>query len=139
MPRVQINLDDNLHDILAQRATTHNLNINYEIVAILENLFIEKPFDYISALKTIIDETAAIEVGQTFALHDLPFFNTIEHWKPNNEQMALKPSGIRAKLGRMFNDAVENKCVPHVIRALNDKGELKFKGSTSLYLKIAQE
>lgn len=70
-------------------------------------------------------------IGVDFALVDLPSFKDISVTQAENAN--LKPSVVRARLGKMFNVRVKGGNIGDVIRSTDNKGNLKFSSRSAVY------
>lgn len=136
MARINLSIDDNLFDLLKDDADKHNCTVNVYLVTILEKMYKQSPFDYQTALETLEREAKSQTKGEDFALFQLPSFSEISVVKAENAN--LKPSIVRARLGKMFNTRVSEKKVGNVVRSKDKNGKLKFISRTAVY-KIKDE
>lgn len=137
MPRINLSIDQELFDLLQEAADEQNCTVNVHIISVLEGLYKQNPFDYQAALNKLIDETTFKSNGEEFTLVGLPSFSEISTAKA--EDAKIKPSIVRARLGKLFNAAVNNEKVPFVERAKNQKGELKFLNRAAVYIKNKED
>jgi hypothetical protein len=133
MPRINLSIDQELFDLLKDAADEQNCTVNVHIISILERLYKQNPFDYQAALSNLIEETKFKSNGEEFTLVDLPSFSEISTAKA--EDAKIKPSIVRARLGKLFNAAVSNGNVPFIKRAKKENGELKFSSRAAVYIK----
>lgn len=135
MPRVNLSIDEDLFKCLEKDATAHNSTVNVHIISILEGLYKQNPFDYQAALNKLIDETQLKSNGEEFTLVELPSFSEICVAKA--EEANVKPSIVRARLGKMFNSGVRKGNIKGVKRQTvvkNNKEELKFSSRAAVYV-----
>lgn len=135
MPRVNLSITQELYDNLEKAAENNNTTINMLVLNVLESMYAEKiTYDYSIALQSLIEESNEMETE--FTLADLPTFANIEVTTMDNGYM--KPATVRARLGKMYNEAVRNGKIQNVERAViekNGKEELKFISRAAVYLK----
>lgn len=131
MARINLSIDDDLFDLLKEDADIHNCTVNVYLVTILEKMYKQSPFDYQTALETLEREAKSQSKGVDFTLVDLPSFSEISVVKAENAN--LKPSIVRARLGKMFNTRVREGKVGNVIRSKDEKGKMKFISRTAVY------
>lgn len=105
--------------------------------AMLEKLYKQTPFDYEAALITLEEEAKHQPLGKDFALVDLPSFTEISVAKAENAN--LKPSIVRARLGKMFNARVKEGDVADVCRSMDGNGNLKFYSRAALYVRLSDK
>lgn len=137
MPRINLSIDQELFDLLQEAADEQNCTVNVHIISVLEGLYKQNPFDYQAALNKLINETTFKSNGEEFTLVGLPSFSEISTAKA--EDAKIKPSIVRARLGKLFNAAVNNEKVPFVKRAKNQNGELKFLNRAAVYIKNKED
>ncbi len=131
MARINLSIDDGLFAELESDANSHNCTVNVYLITLLEKLYKQSPFDYESALTTLETEAKQQPINQEFTLVDLPSFTEISVAKAENAN--LKPSVVRARLGKMFNSRVRDGKVGTVVRSLDSNGDLKFVSRTAVY------
>ena len=131
MPRINLSMDAQLFNLLQADADMHNCTVNVYLVSILEQIYKQNPFDYQAALKTLENEAKLQSKGIEFTLADLPSFSKISVVEA--EKANLKPSIVRARLGKMFNQLVKEGKVGNVIRSKDKNGNLIFKSRTAVY------
>ena len=118
MARINLSIDDDLFELLQEDADKHNCTVNVYLITILEKLYKQSPFDYQQALITLETEAKKQPMGVDFTLVDLPSFTEISVVKA--EDSNLKPSIVRARLGKMFNSRVREGKVGDVTRSLDN-------------------
>ena len=135
MPRLNLSITQEMYDNLEKAAENNNTTINMLVLNVLESMYAEKvTYDYSIALQSLIEESMRMETE--FTLADLPTFANIEVTTMDNGY--LKPATVRARLGKMYNEAVRNGKIQNVERAViekNGKEELKFISRAAVYLK----
>lgn len=135
MARINLSIDDDLFDLLEDDAHLHNCTVNVYLITILEKMYKQSPFDYQTALETLEREAKSQSKDVDFTLVDLPSFSEISVVKAENAN--LKPSIVRARLGKMFNTRVRRGEVGdevcNVIRSKDEKGKMKFISRTAVY------
>lgn len=129
--RVNLSIEDDLFALIENDANGRNCTVNVHIITLLEKLYKPNPFDYVSALNTLETEAKQRPINQEFTLVDLPSFTQISVAKAQNAD--LKPSVVRARLGKMFNSRVSEGKVGTVVRSKDSKGNLKFVSRTAVY------
>ena len=129
--RINLSVDNELFNALQKDATTNGCTVNVYLITILEKLYKQHPFDYQTALATLESEAKNQPVGVDFTLVDLPSFQDISVAQAENAN--LKPSIVRARLGKMFNVRVKENRVGDVVRSKDSNGELKFSSRTAVY------
>lgn len=133
MARIHLSVDDELFGLLERDANAHNCTVNVYLITILEKRYKQEPFDYQDALTTLEREAQAQPIDEEFVLADLPSFQEISVSKA--EDAHLKPSVVRARLGKMFNRRVYAGAVGDVERALDEKYALKFLSRAAVYIR----
>lgn len=133
MARINLSIDDDLFDLLQEDADKHNCTVNVYLITILEKLYKESPFDYQAALETLEKEAKAQLIGEDFPLVKLPSFTEISVVKAKDAN--LKPSIVRARLGKMFNSRVKDGKVGDVVRSKDENGDLKFISRAAVYVR----
>jgi len=132
MARINLSIDDDLFNALETDANEHNCTVNVYLITLLEKQYKQNPFNYEDALKTLEKEAKAQKLNTYFTLVDLPSFSEISVAKA--EQANLKPSIVRARLGKMFNRRVAKGMVGNVSRAFDSSGNLKFDHRAAVYI-----
>lgn len=133
MARINLSINDELFELLSNDAVQHNCTVNVYLISLIEGLYIQNPFDYEAALSRLIEEAKARPLGEEFILFDLPSFSEICIAKAENAN--LKPSIVRARLGKMFNSLVHKNNVENVRRMHKDDGSLKFISRAAVYIR----
>lgn len=129
--RINLSIDDDLFNSLQKDANANCCTVNVYLITILEKLYKQNPFDYQSALSTLEMEAKNQPIGVDFTLSDLRSFQDIS--VAQAEKSNLKPSIIRARLGKMFNVRVREGNVGDIIRCKDSKGNLKFLSRSAVY------
>lgn len=140
MARVNLSVDDKLYKKLQEAATAENTTVNYLILSILEEKYLdENVYDYSLALEQMITESK--EMGEEFTLAELPVFKKVDE-VIIERQLPVTSASVRARLGKMFNEAVRCGNVPDVKRAVVEKDgkeELKFVARAAVYNRCMRE
>ena len=129
--RINLSIDDDLFNSLQKDALSNGCTVNVYLITILEKLYKQNPFDYAAALSTLEMEAKNQPIGVDFTLVDLPSFQDIS--VAQAEKANIKPSIVRARLGKMFNVRVREGNVGDVIRSRDSKGNLKFSSRSAVY------
>lgn len=129
--RINLSVEDDLFKLLKEDADKHNCPINVYLISMLEQIYLQNPFDYPAALEVIEKEAKEQPVGKDFTLVELPSFSEICIVRAENAQ--LKPSVVRARLGKMFNSRVREGAVGDVSRSMEANGSLKFISRAAVY------
>lgn len=109
MARINLSIENELFELLCNDAEEHNCTVNVYLISLLEGLYKQNPFDYEKALTVLIEEAMDKPIGEEFILFDLPSFSEICVARAENAN--LKPSIVRARLGKMFNSLVRSNKV----------------------------
>lgn len=133
MARINLSIDDDLYTLLQADADEHECTVNVYLITIIEKLYKQNPFDYQAALAVLEKEARAQPPDRDFTLVDLPSFSEICVAKA--EDASIKPSIVRARLGKMFNFRVQEGKVGDVCRSVNALGELKFISRSAVYVR----
>lgn len=133
--RINLSLDEALYKLLEEDANQHNCTVNGYLNTMLEQIYKQNPFDYPAALEALEKEAKEQPLGKDFTLVDLPSFSEICIVRA--EEAKLKPSIVRARLGKLFNARVRAKAVGDVGRSRKDNGELKFISRAAVYCRGA--
>lgn len=129
--RINLSIDDDLFNSLQKDATANGCTVNVYLITMLEKLYNQNPFDYAAALSTLETEAKNQPIGVDFTLSDLPSFQTLSVVQAENAN--LRPSIVRARLGKMFNVRVKEGKVTNVVRSRNSNGSLKFSSRSAVY------
>lgn len=138
MPRVNLSISHELYNEIEAQAINNNTTVNLLIINILEGLYYtDTHFDYNEALSQLIEEAKNRPIGMSFILSDLPSFAEISVAKA--ESANVKPSTIRARLGKAFNAAIANGIISNIDRekTLDKNGNvtLKFISRAAAYIR----
>ena len=139
MPRINLSVDDALFIELEKRAMSKKTTVNLLIIDLLENLYADSAmFNYSASLKTLVDEAEIYaenhENGDEFTLANLSSFTNISIVQAGKSN--VRPTMVRARLGKMFNAKVCNGNVKGVARAKNSLGKEKFINKTVIYVVV---
>ena len=135
MPRVNLSLSKELYDQIEKAAKKENITVNYYVCEMLEEKFSKRTtYDYAAALANMIEEAKKME--KDFTLSDLPTFADVG---AVIKEYKIKESAaqIRARLGKMFNEAVRKGTAKGVERAVtvkNGKKQFKFYSRAAVYV-----
>lgn len=137
MARINLSIDDGLFAKIKKEAVGKSTTVNLLIIDLLEDLYADvSVFNYSAALKTLVDEADEYaknhQKGDEFPLVKLDSFADICVAQAENTK--LRPSMIRARLGKMFNSMVRHNNVMGVSRAKDANGKNKFIGKTAIYV-----
>ena len=142
MARVNLSIDDALFTEIKKEAAGKSTTVNLLIIDLLENLYADtSAFNYSEALKRLVDEAKAYakthKNGDEFLLVKLGSFAEICIAQAGKAK--LRPSMVRARLGKMFNSLVRHNNVDGVSRAKDAGGKNKFINNTAVYVVDRQE
>ncbi len=137
MPRINLSLDDNLYSSLQADAKKKGISTGTLILMLLEQLYSPKSFNYQQALRILEQEAQEYKPDTPFVLHQLPSFRTI--CVAQAEEAALKPSIIRARLGKMLNRRIAEGKLCGVSRKKDGNGNLEFLNNAAVYIRHATE
>lgn len=132
-----ISLPDNLSDEIVKEADKKNVTPTQFIEILLNSIVFKDQviFDYVNAAKVVIDQAEDMarlhDIGYTFSLNDLPYFQKIQHTVSYDGKIAV--STLKARIGKNFNRAVANEKVKNVKRARKSNNELKFLNGSAVY------
>ncbi len=135
MPRVNLSLSQDMYDQIEKEAKKQNITVNYYVCEMLEERFGKRTtYDYTVAVSEMIKE--AKKMDKEFTLADLPTF------ADGNEVLAEykikeSPAQVRARLGKMFNEAVKQGNAKGIERATtikNGEEQLKFYCRAAVYV-----
>lgn len=135
MPRANLSINEELYKQLKKAADKKHITVNSLIIEELEAKYSKNTtYDYTAALQNIVAEAKQKE--NEFTLAQLETFadvaDVIKEYK-----IKASPASVRAKLGKMFNEAVRNGVVPGVERAVvvkNGKKAQKFYCRAAVYV-----
>lgn len=134
MPRVNLSLSNELFSALQADSLSHDCTVNVMILSILEQLYLQDPFDYEAAMHQLESEANQLPLNSEFTLSCLNSFSNIP--VALSQKAILKPSTIRARLGKMFNARVRAGLLPGIVRSTDDQGALKFSARSAVYKRI---
>ena len=134
MPRVNLSITQELYSQIENAAKKENVTVNYYICDMLEERFGKGTvYDYTLAINNMIAEARTMD--RDFVLADLPTFayvnEVIEEYK-----IKESPAQVRARLGKMFNEAVRKGSAKGIERAVVEKNgveEYKFASRAAVY------
>ncbi len=140
MKEFKLHLREELLDKIKEAAEDAGISINQIMISALEESFQggQVSFDYPVAMEKLVKEAQSRPAGQEFVLADLPSFTQVS--VVTAEKGHMKPSAVRARLGRIFNRAVSQGRVSGVARATvmrNGEERLKFLARAAVYIKKA--
>ena len=135
MPRINLSVSQELYDRLKQEADSRYLSVNSLVVSELEKTFMtEHSFDYSIAMESLKNESEQMDVE--FTLSDLPTFKNVDKIIIE-KNIKESPASIRARLGKIYNEAVRNGQIAGVDRAIIEKNgskEYKFISRAAVYV-----
>ena len=135
MPRVNLSLSKELFAQIEKAAKKENVTVNYYICDMLEGQFGKSTtYDYAAAISNMAEEAKAME--KEFTLADLPTFADVSA-VIKEYKIKESPAQVRARLGKMFNEAVRKGTAKGVERAFttrNGKKEFKFYSRAAVYV-----
>jgi len=135
MPRVNLSLTQELYDRIENAANKEKITVNYYICEMLEEIFGRKDtYDYTVAVGNMIKE--AKKMDEEFTLSDLPTFAGVNEILVERE-IKESPAQVRARLGKMFNEAVRKGTAKGIDRATkikNGEEQLKFYSRAAVYV-----
>lgn len=138
MPRVNLSISQSLYDQIEKAAKKENVTVNYYICEMLEEKFGKSVvYDYGAAISNMIDEGKKMD--KEFTLADLPTFSYVST-VIKDYKIKESPAQVRARLGKMFNEAVRKGTAKGIVRAVvkkNGKEELKFSSRAAVYVNAA--
>lgn len=105
MPRVNLSINQEMYERIKRQADVQGISVNNMIYNQLQKQYGSGEFDYIVALDCLKQD--AMEKDSYFCLWELPTFKNIEKMT-NGSESNESPEQIRARLGKMFHDAVKN-------------------------------
>ncbi len=134
MRRVTLSIDDEIFAGLNNDAASNGCTLNVQIVSILEELYRDTPFDYSAALKRLVKDAGDMPLNHEFVLNELPSYEKISVVEAKNSK--IRPSVVRARLGRMFNAMIREGRIKGIERC-SYRGKLRFSDKAALYKKVA--
>ena len=127
MPRINLSINEDLYNQIQKAADKQKVTVNSLILEALEEKYSTKVrYDYTTALKLMISE---------FTLSDLPTFKDVDQVLIENH-INESPASVRARLGKMYNEAVKKGVVKGIERAVvmkNGVEQLKFLCRAAVY------
>ena len=140
MPRVNLSITQDLYDRIEKEAKKENITVNYYIYEMLEEKFSKRTtYDYTVAVGEMIKE--AKKMDKEFTLSDLPTFSNVNDVLIEYD-IKESPAQVRARLGKMFNEAVKKGTAKGVERATVTKDgeeQLKFYCRAAVYMNKLSE
>lgn len=137
MPRVNLSISQELYDALLEEAESGNITVNHLILSVLEEKYNNRSgIDYVALLDKIISESK--EMTGDFVLADLPTYSNIEGLLIETGAH-ISIASVKARLGKMYNEAVRKDAIPGVERAVIEKNgveQLKFLSRAAVYTKL---
>ncbi|WP_034444373.1 hypothetical protein [Butyrivibrio sp. AE2032] len=135
MPRVNLSLSQDMYDSLEKEAKKQNITVNYLVCEMLEERYGKRTtYDYTVAVGEMIKE--ARKMDKDFTLADLPTFADVNQVL-SEYKIKESPAQVRARLGKMFNEAVKNGTAKGIERAItmkDGKEQLKFYCRAAVYV-----
>lgn len=140
MPRVNLSISQELYDQLQKEAEKGNITVNHLILSILEDKYCnQSSIDYVALLDKMISESK--DMKGDFVLADLPTYASIDGMLIERDAK-ISAASVKARLGKMYNEAVRKEVIPGVDRALTEKDgvqELKFLSRAAVYTKLMKK
>lgn len=119
MPRINLSVSQELYDRLKEVADSNYLSVNSMIVNELEKKYSKtQVYDYSVAMEALKRESEAMDVE--FTLSDLPSFKNVDQ-VVIEKQLEESAASIRARLGKIYNEAVRNGQIDGVVRAVIER------------------
>ena len=116
MPRVNLSLSQELYDRIEKEAQKKKVTVNYYVCEMLEEKFGKRTtYDYSQAVSAMIKE--ASKMKKEFTLSDLPTFADVTYVL-DEYTIEESPAQVKARLGKMFNEAVRKDNAKGVERAV---------------------
>ncbi len=115
MPRVNLSLSEVVFADLKAEADDKGISVNNLVYSILKDRYGYNGFDILVEFENLKREARA-QTG-CFNLHELPTFKNLEK-KLQNTGYPESAAQVKARLGRMFQDAVDKDLVWNVDRAI---------------------
>ena len=135
MPRVNLSLRQDRYDRIEKEAKKQNVTVNYYVCEMIEEKFGKRTtYDYSVAVGNMIKE--AKKMDKEFTLADLPTFADVGEVLVEYK-IKESPAQVRARLGKMFNEAVRQGTAKGVERAItvkNGEEQLKFYSRAAVYV-----
>ena len=134
MPRINLSINEDLYNQIQKAADKQKVTVNSLILEALEEKYSTKVrYDYTTALKLMISESRNMD--PEFTLSDLPTFKDVDQVLIENH-INESPASVRARLGKMYNEAVKKGVVKGIERAVvmkNGVEQLKFLCRAAVY------
>lgn len=134
MPRVNLSISQELYEQIEKAAKKENVTVNYYVCDMLEEKFGKRTvYDYTTAITNMIAEAKSMD--KDFVLSDLPTFGYVGEVL-KEYKIKESPSQVRARLGKMFNEAVRKgnaKGIERAVTVRNGVEELKFSSRAAVY------
>lgn len=135
MPRTNLSINQDLYDQLKKAADRKNITVNSLIIEELEDKYSKHTrYDYTAALNNMLSE--AKEMEGEFTLARLETFADVADVIRQYKMKESAPS-VRARLGKLFNEAVRGGAAPGIARAVvirNGKEEPKCYSRAAVYV-----
>ncbi len=136
MPRINLSISNELFSAMEQTANKKNIPINLVAISALEQIFLEEQVDYTELLNKMLKDIDNLpKEKKEFILFDLPSFKSIN--VATCKDGIVKPTTLRARLGKAFNELVRTDSVKGVSRAttidIHGKEALKFDHRAAVY------
>ncbi len=113
MPRVNLSINEAVYTNLKNEADDKGISVNNLVYSILKDRYRYNGFDILTEFENLKSE--ARKQNGFFSLYQLPTFINLEA-KLKNSGYPESASQVRARLGRMFQDAVDKDLVRNVER-----------------------
>lgn len=137
MPRVNLSISQELYNQLQKEAEKSSITVNHLILSVLEEKYSnQSSVDYVVLLDKMITESK--QMTGDFVLADLPTYSGIEEMLIETKTN-ISAASVKARLGKMYNEAVRKEVIPGVNRAIierNGAEELKFLSRAAVYTKM---
>lgn len=136
MPRINLSISQQLFNELQVAANAKKVPVNLIAVQALEQLFIKQTVNYSAFITQIEKDIDALPKEKNeFILSDLDSYTTLSISTVDNGE--IKPSVLRATIGKAFNELVRNNSIKGVTRTYttgrNGKQTLKFSHGAAVY------
>jgi hypothetical protein len=128
MPRLNLSVNNAVYEDLQREADDKGISINNLVYSILRDRYGYNGFDILTEFENLKREARAQD--GFFNLNNLPTFQNLET-KLKNTGYPESVSQVKARLGRMFMEAVEKDQVWNVDRAVSVDQEGNERGKTS--------
>lgn len=136
MPRINLTISEDLLQALQEAAKKNLLPINLVAVETLEKVHIKQAIDYSNIIQQLIAEIDELPRDKTeFCLNDLKTYAEIEQFQEIDGE--IKPTALRPRIGRAFNEVERTVGIKGVKRAytIDKHGNrtLKFEHRAAVY------